>query len=349
MCQTARLTAQSPNATGGRSRNDRKVRTSRSRAIGPSTRAGSMKTSSGPRTAAIISAIPRSPMSTCCSMCTQSRWFSPSVWIGETSPASATSTPSPKSAARFQSARSRRPRRRSRSHPCVKSAAVRVASESTTGGADQAAWASSTPGLCPLQPQQLRDDHALDLVRAFADLEDLLVAEEAGDRELVHEAVAAVDLQRRVGGAVREQAGIELRLRGREAEGLALVLEPGRAVDELASRFDFRRHVRERELHCLELRDRPAELLARLRVRAGEVVRALREPDAHRGDRDAAAVEDLHELPEALAARTEQIPLGHGAVLERELPRVGRMPAELVHRRRDLVAGCPVRDDDVRG
>jgi hypothetical protein len=49
----------------------------------------------------------------------------------------------------------------------------------------------------------LRNDHALHLVRALADLEDLLIAVEARDRVLVHEAVAAVDLERPVRGAVR--------------------------------------------------------------------------------------------------------------------------------------------------
>ena len=47
-------------------------------------------------------------------------------------------------------------------------------------------------------------------------------------------------------------------------------------------------------------------------------------------------------------ARAEQVPLRHGAVLERELARVGRVPAELLHRRRDPVAGRAVRDDQVR-
>ena len=53
--------------------------------------------------------------------------------------------------------------------------------------------------------------------------------------------------------------------------------------------------------------DRLAELLALLRVGEREVVGALREADAHRGDRDAAAVEDLEELVEALPARAEQV------------------------------------------
>src|SRR5438309_76804 len=103
-----------------------------------------------------------------------------------------------------------------------------------------------------------------------------------------------------------------------------------------------RRDVGERELHRLELRDRLAELVPLLRVGEREVVRALREPDAHRRHRDAAAVEDLQELPEALAALTEQVPLRHGAVVEGELARVRRAPPELVQRRRDLVSPRPV-------
>src|SRR5216110_2444315 len=77
------------------------------------------------------------------------------------------------------------------------------------------------------------DHHALHLVRALADLEDLLVAVQARDRELLHEPVAAVDLEGGVDDAVREQAREELRLRRRERERLARVLEPRRPVDEL--------------------------------------------------------------------------------------------------------------------
>src|SRR5512133_572967 len=94
-------------------------------------------------------------------------------------------------------------------------------------------------GPRPLQAEQLRDHHALHLVRAFPDLEDLLVTVQARDRVLLHEAVAAVDLERRVRRAVREQAGVELRLRGGEAEVLPLVLEPGGAVDELPPGLDL--------------------------------------------------------------------------------------------------------------
>src|SRR5665213_3590683 len=177
-----------------------------------------------------------------------------------------------------------------------------------------------------LETEEAGDHHALHLVGAFADLEDLLVAVEPRDRVLVHEAVTAVDLQCGIRGAIREQAGIELGLCRRERERLAVVLEPGGAVDELAAGLDLRRHVRELELDCLKLRDRLAELPPFLRVREREIVRALREPDAHRSDRDASAVENLHELVEALAALTEQVALGHAAVLERQLARVGGVP-----------------------
>src|SRR5437899_2498297 len=116
---------------------------------------------------------------------------------------------------------------------------------------------------------------------------------------------------------MRELARVQLRLCGGERERATLILEPRRAVDECAARFDLRRHVGELELHRLELRDRLAELLSLLRVREREVVRTLCEADSHRRNGDAAAVEDLEELVEAVATLAEQVLLGHGAVLER--------------------------------
>src|SRR5688572_31693480 len=170
-----------------------------------------------------------------------------------------------------------------------------------------------------LEVEQPRDDHALHLVRALADLEDLLVPEEARDRGLLHEPVATVDLQPGVRGSVGEQSRVELRHRRFARERPPLILQPRRLVDERAARLDLGCHVGERELDGLELRDRLAELLTLLRVRVREVVRPLREADAHRRDRDATPVEDLEELLEACAARPQQIALRHGDVLEREL------------------------------
>ena len=63
------------------------------------------------------------------------------------------------------------------------------------------------------EAEQPRDHHPLHLVRPLADLEDLLVAVEARDRELVHVAVASVQLQRPVDDPVRHLARVELRHR----------------------------------------------------------------------------------------------------------------------------------------
>src|SRR6266545_7507708 len=106
---------------------------------------------------------------------------------------------------------------------------------------------------------------------------------------------------------MRELTRVELRHRRGLCEASALILLPRRAVDEQSRSLDLRRHVDELLLHGLEGADRLAELLALLRVGVGEVVAALREADAHRGDRDAAAVEDLQELLQAFAARPEQV------------------------------------------
>src|SRR5438034_6247356 len=154
----------------------------------------------------------------------------------------------------------------------------------------------STEGSLVRQAEVTRDDRPLDLVRALADLEDLLVAVEARDRELVHEAVAAVELERPVRRTVRELAGEELRHRRRLREVAPLVLLPRGAVDEEPRRLDLGRHVDELLLNCLEGRDRPSELLPLACVGVREVVAALGETDAHGGDGDAPAVEDLQEL-----------------------------------------------------
>jgi hypothetical protein len=187
----------------------------------------------------------------------------------------------------------------------------------------------------------------LHLVRALADLEDLLVAVEPRDRELVHEAVAAVDLERRSSRAVRQLARVELRHRGLAREVAALVLQPRGAVDERAAGLDLRRHVA--SLNCTAWNARSACRTARAPARTRTRGRsALREPDAHRRDRDPAAVEDLEELRKPCAARPEQVPLRHARVLERE-PRACRRPANRASAsRRDLVPRRAVRDDDVR-
>src|SRR5204863_6847109 len=105
-----------------------------------------------------------------------------------------------------------------------------------------------------------------------------------------------------------------LRHRGLLRERAAGVLQPRGLVDERPSGLDLGGHVREPELERLEAADRLPELLSLARVREGEVVRALRQPDAHRSDRDPAAVQDLEELPESGAPRAEPVALRNLAV-----------------------------------
>src|SRR5207253_279492 len=75
---------------------------------------------------------------------------------------------------------------------------------------------------------------------------------------------------------------------------------------------------------------------------------ALGQADAHRGDPDPAAVEDVEEVLEAVAPAAEEARLGNPAGVEAEGPGVGGVPAHLPVGLADLVAGCPGRDDDVR-
>src|SRR5262245_22566352 len=198
-----------------------------------------------------------------------------------------------------------------------------------------------------LQTEMASDDHPLHLIRSLSDLEDLLVAVKTGDRGLLHVPEAPVDLERRVRDPVRELAGEELRHRRLARERPSPVLEPRSLEDERAPGLDLRGHVRELEADRLEGRDLLSELLALLRIGDREVVRALGKADSHRRDGDAAAVEDLEELPEALAAPAEEVLLRHRAVLERELTRVGRAPAEFLHGRGDDVPRRAVLDHDV--
>src|SRR4051794_2547170 len=157
---------------------------------------------------------------------------------------------------------------RSTSAPvCTCAGLIERCADAGAGAASTSTPTAQTACTRGLKPKVTRDHHALDLVRPLAYLEDLLVAVQARDRVLVHEAVTAVDLEPPVRGAVRQLPGEQLRHRGDAAEVPPLVLLPRRPVDEPASRLDLRSDVDELLLHRLELRDRPPELLALLRVR----------------------------------------------------------------------------------
>src|SRR6185312_17124850 len=136
-----------------------------------------------------------------------------------------------------------------------------------------------------------RDDHALDLARAFADFADLRVAEVTLDGELARVAVTAVDLQRLVARARRGFARVELGHGGFARERAAVIGEPRRAVREERGGVELGLAVCKHPLDGLEIRDRLSELLAVFGVAHRHFERAEAEAEGHRGDRNAAAVE----------------------------------------------------------
>src|SRR5215211_401058 len=110
-----------------------------------------------------------------------------------------------------------------------------------------------------LEADRTGDEDAHDLAGALADLEDLGVAVEAGDGELLHEAVAAVDLDGVAGGGDGGLGGVQLGDGGLAAEGPAGV-EPGRGpLPGQAGGVGANLHVGDLEGDRLEAGDRPDE------------------------------------------------------------------------------------------
>ena len=142
-----------------------------------------------------------------------------------------------------------------------------------------------------------------------------------------------MDLQRLVAGTARQFSGVQLRDRGLLGKRPSAVLQPRGLVYQSAGGLDLGRHVGQLELHRLEAADGAAELLALLGVAETQLERALCHAEPQRGDADAAAIQDLEELLEAVAARAEQVFLSHPAAVERQLTGIGRSPAHLLERR----------------
>src|SRR5947209_7673273 len=74
------------------------------------------------------------------------------------------------------------------------------------------------------------DQQALDLARPLPDLQDLRVAVEPGDGGLLHEAVAAVDLDGLAGAGHRDFGRVQLRDGRLRLVRPALLLQPRRLV-----------------------------------------------------------------------------------------------------------------------
>src|SRR5712691_8438095 len=127
---------------------------------------------------------------------------------------------------------------------------------------------SATGAACDLVVgERSRDDEPLDLARTFEQRVDLGVAMPLLDREVPDVAVPAADLDRLLGDLDRDLAGLQLRHRALGLLELAAVPTfPERPPDERPRGLDLGRHVREHERDRLVFDQRPAELLALLRV-----------------------------------------------------------------------------------
>src|SRR5438477_6361764 len=149
-----------------------------------------------------------------------------------------------------------------------------------------------------LGAERARDHHLLYLVGALADREDLGVAVEAAHGVLLDVAVAAVYLHGLLGAAHGQAPGLELRLRGAEAEVAPGVLLARGLVDEQPRGLDLGRHVGELHLDRLKARARLAEDSPLSGIGERRIERALGEADSHRRHADAADVVHMQELLE---------------------------------------------------
>src|SRR5206468_9404951 len=153
-------------------------------------------------------------------------------------------------------------------------------------------------------------------------------------------AVATVDLDRVERVLHRHLADHVLRARRLHLVRSTLLLQPRRAVARRAARLEPHLHLRELVRDRLEARDRPAELLALLRITDARVERRLHPADAARHHHRALPVEALErDPPERLALRTEYGVRRHPAVDERDLCGRRRAAAHLVELATDPEAG----------
>src|SRR6476620_4929238 len=193
-------------------------------------------------------------------------------------------------------------------------------------------FAASSSDLVPLE-ELLADNHALDLRGALADQQQRRVAVEALDLVLLRVAVAAVDAEALLDALLADLRGEQLRHPGLEVGALAGVLHPRRLAGEEAGGLDLGGHVGELEMDRLVLGDRLAEGLALLAVAEGELEGPLGDADAAGGDVDAADLERIHHLHEALAD-SGLLAAEHalGRALVAVVDELGRLDALVAHR-----------------
>src|SRR5205085_14590 len=201
---------------------------------------------------------------------------------------------------------------------------------------DGACW---TLDLMPLQ-ELAADHHALDLRGPLADQKQRRVAIEALDLVLLGVAVAAVDAQALLHAEVPRLRGEELGHPSLEVGALARILQAAGAQRQQPRGLDLRRHVGELELDRLVFGDRLAERFSLLGVAQRQLQRALGDTYAARGHVDAAHLQGVHHLGEALVQAgllaAEDV-LGRAAVaVEHELGGLDSLVAELLDLRRHV-------------
>src|SRR5699024_5594745 len=189
----------------------------------------------------------------------------------------------------------------------------------------------SRSGSYPIAADELfGDDIHLDLIRSLADDHQRRIAVVAFDIVFGGVSVTAVDADRvksHLGGHLRS---VELRHSGLHIHPRSGIIGTGRVEDELAGRFELRRHHRELVAHRLVLPDRLAHRFAFLRVLHRIIERRLRDAEGPGGDLDAADLEALHHLlePDALGL-AEQLRLRLAKVPEVEFAGLDALVAEL--------------------
>src|SRR3954447_20418304 len=208
-------------------------------------------------------------------------------------------------------------------------------------GVDAMLLAAPHLDLVPLE-ELLADNHALDLGGSLADQQQRRVAVEALDLVLLRVAVATVDAEAFFDAVLAGLRGEELGHPGLEIGALAGVLHSRRFAGDEAGGLELGRHVGELELDRLVGGDRLAEGLPFLAVAEGELERPPADADAAGGDVDAADLQGVHHLHEALAESgllTAEDALGGAAVaVVYELGRLDALVAHLLDLRRHVEA-----------
>ena len=175
-------------------------------------------------------------------------------------------------------------------------------------------------GSRPRRQQAVGDEVAHHLHGAAADGEHAGVAHHALERQPAPVAGGAMDLERLVGHLLRHL--------GREGLGLGRlerIREAGArvdrgAMDEQAGRVELDRHVGQLPADALEVADGPAELPPGARVGQRQLVRALGQPEGHRGGAEPLAVVGVHQLLEAVGRADQHVVPGHAAAVEVQPP-----------------------------